>query len=75
MLTSNEILQKVNDCLDHLRYDRKPASLYEPMQYVIAFVNNVSGTIEFETYLYGEELLELALYADKLVFLRPINYK
>ena len=36
MLTSNEILQKVNDCLDHLRYDRKPASLYEPMQYVLS---------------------------------------
>ena len=30
---------------------------YEPMQYVIAFVNNVAGTMEFETYLYGEELV------------------
>ena len=36
MLTSNEILQKVNDCLDHLRYDRKPVSLYEPIQYVLS---------------------------------------
>ena len=35
-LSSNEILQKVNDCLDHLPYDRKPASLYEPMQYVLS---------------------------------------
>ena len=36
MLTSNEILQKVNNCLDHLRYDRKPVSLYEPIQYVLS---------------------------------------
>jgi geranylgeranyl diphosphate synthase type II len=36
MLTSNEILQKVNNCLDHLRYDRKPTSLYEPIQYVLS---------------------------------------
>ena len=36
MLTSNEILQKVNDCLDHLPYDRKPVSLYEPIQYVLS---------------------------------------
>ena len=36
MLSSNEILQKVNDCLDHLRYDRKPVSLYEPIQYVLS---------------------------------------
>ena len=36
MLSSNEILQKVNDCLDHLPYDRKPVSLYEPIQYVLS---------------------------------------
>jgi len=36
MLTSNEILQKVNHCLDNLHYDRKPASLYEPIQYVLS---------------------------------------
>lgn len=36
MLTSKEILQKVNDCIDNLRYDRKPFSLYEPMQYVLS---------------------------------------
>lgn len=36
MLTSNEILEKVNDCIDNLRYDRKPSSLYEPMQYVLS---------------------------------------
>ena len=36
MLTSDEILQKVNDYLDHLPYDRKPESLYEPVKYVLS---------------------------------------
>ena len=35
-LSSDEILQLVNDYLDHLPYDRKPASLYEPVQYVLS---------------------------------------
>jgi len=36
MITSNEILQKVNDCLARLPYNRKPESLYEPIQYVLS---------------------------------------
>jgi len=35
-LTSDEILQKVNDFLAGLPYDRQPASLYEPVQYVLS---------------------------------------
>jgi geranylgeranyl diphosphate synthase type II len=35
-LSSDTILQQVNDCLAHLPYDRKPASLYEPVQYVLS---------------------------------------
>ena len=35
-LSPNEILQLVNRCLDQLPYDRKPASLYEPIQYVLS---------------------------------------
>ena len=35
-LSSDEILKKVNDFLMSLPYDRKPASLYEPVQYVLA---------------------------------------
>ena len=35
-LSSNEILQLVNDYLDHLPYDRKPTSLYEPVKYVLS---------------------------------------
>ena len=36
MLTSNEILQLVNDFLAHLPYERKPKSLYEPVEYVLS---------------------------------------
>ena len=35
-LTSDEILQQVNDCLASLPYERKPASLYEPVKYVLS---------------------------------------
>ncbi len=36
MLTSNEITAKVNDFIDNLSYDRKPASVYEPIKYVLS---------------------------------------
>ena len=36
MKSSNDILQLVNDYLDHLPYDRKPLSLYEPVRYVLS---------------------------------------
>lgn len=36
MLTADEILNKVNAFLDALPYDRKPASLYEPIKYVLS---------------------------------------
>jgi len=36
MYTSDEILQKVNGFLDSLPYDRQPASLYEPVKYVLS---------------------------------------
>lgn len=36
MLTADEILNKVNAFLDDLTYDRKPASLYEPIKYVLS---------------------------------------
>ena len=35
-LTSEEILQKVNDYLDSLPYDRQPSSLYDPVKYVLS---------------------------------------
>ena len=36
MYQSEELLQKVNEALDGLIYDRQPYSLYEPIKYVLA---------------------------------------
>ena len=36
MITADEILKLVNDYLDKMPYDRKPASLYEPIRYVLS---------------------------------------
>ena len=36
LYTSDELLNKVNEALDNLQYDRKPFSLYEPIKYVLA---------------------------------------
>lgn len=36
MKTADEILKMVNDFLIHMPYDRQPASLYEPIEYVLS---------------------------------------
>jgi len=36
MLTTNEILDKVNQALVHLSFDREPAGLYDPVRYVLS---------------------------------------
>ena len=36
MYTSEELLKKVNEALDNLVYDREPASLYDPIRYVLS---------------------------------------
>lgn len=36
MLTGNEILNKVNQALVHLSFDREPAGLYAPIRYVLS---------------------------------------
>ncbi len=36
MISSNELLQQVNDYLNKLSYDRKPTSLYDPIKYVLS---------------------------------------
>ena len=36
MLTSKEILTKVNEFIDQLPYERKPQSLYDPIKYVLS---------------------------------------
>lgn len=41
MKTADEILKMVNEFLDHLSYDRKPESLYEPINMSSRWVENV----------------------------------
>ena len=36
MLTTNEILDKVNQALVHFSFDREPAGLYDPVRYVLS---------------------------------------
>lgn len=36
MKTAEEILGSINSCLDEMKYDRKPASLYEPIRYALS---------------------------------------
>ena len=36
MYTSEKLLKKVNEALDNLVYDRQPASLYDPIKYVLS---------------------------------------
>jgi len=36
MYTSEELLKKVTEALDNLVYDRQPASLYDPIRYVLS---------------------------------------
>ena len=36
LLKSDEILGIVNDYIQHMPFDRKPVSLYEPIRYVLS---------------------------------------
>ena len=36
MKTSDEILCLINEYLDNLPYERKPAGLYDPIKYVLS---------------------------------------
>lgn len=36
MYTSDQLLEKVNEFIDKLPYDRQPSSLYEPVKYVLS---------------------------------------
>lgn len=43
MKTADELLQLINRYLDSLPYDRKPASLYAPIKYVLSMGANASA--------------------------------
>ena len=36
MFTANELLQTLNQYIDSIVFDRKPASLYEPIKYSLS---------------------------------------
>ena len=36
MYSSEELLNKVNEALDNLAYDRQPYTLYDPIRYVLS---------------------------------------
>ena len=63
MLTSKEILKKVNEFIDQLPYERKPQSLYDPIQYVLSIGGKrVRPVLMLLAYNMYKEDVESALY-------------
>ena len=42
MFTASDILEKINDYLANIPYDRKPASLYEPINMYCRWAESAS---------------------------------
>ena len=61
MYTSEELLKNVNEALDNLVYDRLPASLYEPIKYVLSIGGKrVRPVLTLLSYnLYKEDALSI----------------
>lgn len=61
MYTSEELLKKVNEALDNLVYDRQPASLYDPIKYVLSIGGKrVRPVLTLLSYnLYKEDALSI----------------
>ena len=68
MKTADEILKMVNEFLDHLSYDRKPESLYEPIKYVLSMGGKrIRPTLMLLAYnLYKENPEEILMNACAL---------
>jgi geranylgeranyl diphosphate synthase, type II len=68
MYTSEEILQKVNACLAQLPYNRHPASLYVPVQYVLSMGGKrIRPTLMLLAYnLYKEDIDHILMNAIAL---------
>ena len=45
ILSSEKILQLVNNCLEQMPYNREPKSLYEPIQYVLSMGGKRAGDL------------------------------
>ncbi|MBR5655412.1 MAG: polyprenyl synthetase family protein [Prevotella sp.] len=65
MFTSEDILAKVNYYIDHLPYDRRPESLYDPIRYVLSL-----GGKRIRPVLM---LLSYNLYADDVDTILPVS--
>jgi geranylgeranyl diphosphate synthase type II len=63
MYTSEELLKKVNEALDNVVYDRQPASLYDPIKYVLSI-----GGIRVRPVL---TMLSYNLYKDDPLSIMP----
>ena len=61
MYTSEELLKNVNEALDNLVYDRQPASLYDPIKYVLSIGGKrVRPVLTLLSYnLYKEDALSI----------------
>ena len=61
MYTSEKLLKKVNEALDNVVYDRKPASLYDPIKYVLSIGGKrVRPVLTLLSYnLYKEDALSI----------------
>ncbi len=68
MKTADEILSMVNDFLARLSYDRKPASLYEPIRYVLSMGGKrIRPTLMLLAYnLYKEDVEKILMNAIAL---------
>lgn len=68
MKTADEILKMVNEFLDHLSYDRKPESLYEPIKYVLSMGGKrIRPTLMLLAYnLYKDNLEDILMNACAL---------
>ena len=66
MLTSEELLKIVNDHLNNKRYERKPATLYEPVKYVLSMggkrIRPVLMMLAYQLYKdHPEDIIEPAI--------------
>lgn len=68
MKTADEILSMVNDFLDRLSYDRQPASLYDPIRYVLSMGGKrIRPTLMLLAYnLYKEDVEKILMNAIAL---------
>ena len=76
MKTADEILKMVNEFLDHLSYDRKPESLYEPIKYVLSLsvLENVMFPLDmFSEMTYRDRVKRARICLDRVNLVEAEN--